>query len=72
MTTPRRRILRAEPVAVRTSPRRQSLLRQKLERERSALARWTSRLKRAFNAMSKQQRIIARLERRIATLEEQP
>ena len=70
MTAPRRRILRPEsaPSPVRTHVQWQAL-RQKLDRERTALARWMSRLKRAFHAMEKQQQTVARLERRIASLE---
>jgi hypothetical protein len=37
-----------------------------LEQERAALARWQKRFRRAFNAVEKFQRIIIRLERRIA------
>jgi len=43
--------------------------RARLTQARNALARWMTRLKRAFHAMDKQQRAIARLERQIRTLE---
>jgi hypothetical protein len=45
-------------------------MRERLEHERAALARWQTRLKRAFNAVEKCQRKIARLERNITHLEE--
>ena len=46
-------------------------LRQRLEAERRALARWLARLKRAFNAIVKHQQSIARLERQIRKQEEE-
>ena len=50
--------------------RRLQTLRARLERERSALARWQTRLRRAFNAAEKSQKRIVRLEREITKLEE--
>ncbi len=72
MSIPRRRLIR--PAAtVAPDPQRQrraQKLRERLEHERAALARWQTRLKRAFNAVEKCQRKIARLERNITHLEE--
>jgi hypothetical protein len=45
-------------------------MRTRLEAERAALARWMARLKRAFHRVENQQRIIARLDKQIARLEE--
>jgi hypothetical protein len=72
MTAPRRRLVRvAAPNPPRPQPApRLSRLRSRLEAERTALARWQSRLRRAFNAVEKFQRSIQRIERQIARLEE--
>jgi hypothetical protein len=40
--------------------------RDQLDKERVALNRWMSRLRRAFHAVEKQQARVARLERQIA------
>ena len=72
MTAPRRRLVRPPANSTPTrSPQPQALpkARARLTQARNALARWMSRLKRAFNAVDKQQRAIARLERQIRTLE---
>jgi hypothetical protein len=70
VTTPRRRIVRPGPLtAPSASPQRIQKVRDKLDRERAALDRWMSRLKRAFNASQKHQRHVAHLERRIRHLE---
>jgi hypothetical protein len=71
MSAPRRRIVRP---AAPTTPdpdrqRRLQKLRAGLERERTALARWVARLKRAFHAFKKSQARIARCERAIRKLE---
>ena len=71
MSTPRRRLVR--PKAPPPDPQRQRRLRrlrEGLERERAALARWVARLKRAFHATEKSQRRIAQIERRLTKLEE--
>jgi len=60
---------REEPDALQRSRRRQKL-QTCLEQERTALARWQSRLKRAFNACQKHQARIARYEKQLARLEE--
>jgi hypothetical protein len=72
MTAPRRRLVRvAAPNPPRPQPApRLSRLRSRLEAERTALAGWQSRLRRAFNAVEKFQRSIQRIERQIARLEE--
>lgn len=72
MTTPRRRLVRTVPAPAPVQPQRQHLvqkLRQRLERERAALARWQTRLKRAFNAVQKCQQRIVRIERQLAHTE---
>jgi hypothetical protein len=67
MTTPRRRLVR--PPIPPANERQIQKARIKLDRERTGLVRWMSRLKRAFNAVQKQQQRIGRLERRIRQLE---
>jgi hypothetical protein len=76
MSTVRRRILRSElpmrPATV-TEQRRRSVAEKKhsqLQRERAALARWTTRLKRAFHAVERGQLRVARLERQLAQLDQ--
>jgi hypothetical protein len=72
VTTPRRRIVRPGPVsAPSANPQRLQKVRDKLDRERASLSRWMSRLKRAFNALTKHQNHVAHLERRIRLLENQ-
>jgi len=73
MSTPRRRIIRPAPRSDPTSLQRQrraQTLRGRLARDRTALARWVSRLKRAFHAMERLQARVARLDRQLASLEE--
>lgn len=73
MSAPRRRIIRP-PVTPATNgvqqQRQLEKLRTRLHRERLALIRWQRRLKRAFTAAEKHQNNVARLEQRIARLEE--
>jgi len=73
MSTPRRRIVRparqANPT-VQQRQRRAQRLRGRLVEDRTALARWMSRLKRAFHAVEKLQQRVARLDRQLASLEE--
>ena len=73
MVTPRRNIVRpvSSSTAV-TSQRQVQRLRARLDRERIALARWQTRLRRAFNSVEKHQRSSARLERKIAHMEKLP
>ena len=71
MSSPRRRIIRA---TVPTSPdgqrqRQIQKLCERLEHERTALGRWQTRLKRAFNTVEKHQKAILRIERQRAQLE---
>ena len=57
------RIVRPSAPTAPDNPRRQQQLqklRARLEQERAALARWQKRLRRAFNAVEKVQRSIAR------------
>jgi len=73
MSTPRRRIVRPALATDQTEQQRQRRalrLRGRLVDDRTALARWMSRLKRAFHAVEKLQQRVARLDRQIATLEE--
>jgi hypothetical protein len=73
MATPRRQIVRPASAASSTGPNRQhqiQKLRGRLDHERKALARWQSRLRRAFTATEKLQRQIVRLERKITKWEE--
>lgn len=51
------------------NPQRIQKAREKLDRERTLLTRWMSRLKRAFNALQKHQTHVAQLERRIRQME---
>ena len=69
MATPRRRLVRAAPAAevpAASHQGRLQKLRQGLEKERAALARWMAKLRRAFHAVEKGQASLARLERRLA------
>jgi len=50
--------------------RRLPKLRARLDQERAALARWMTRLKRAFHAVEKHQLRVARLERQITRQED--
>lgn len=72
MPTARRRLLRRAP-AVTSVPanqqRRLAKLRDKLEHERAILARWQTRLRRAFSTVERAGKKIARLERQILQLE---
>ena len=71
MSTPRRRLVRPIPPPSRPDCQRKvQKLRTRLEQDRAALARWMSRLKRAFHAVEKHQLRITRLERQITQLEE--
>ena len=73
MTAPRRRLVRPAPAPTAPPLQRQRQVqrwRARLEVERAALARWQKRLRRAFNAVEKHGRNIARLERQIARQEE--
>lgn len=70
MTTIRRRVIRPPTASTRSPSRRLSALRTRLDREQEALARWMTRLKRAFHSVEKHQLKTARLERQIRTLEE--
>jgi CII-binding regulator of phage lambda lysogenization HflD len=75
MTAPRRRIVRPVTNGQASNAIRQrqvQRLRERLERERSALIRWQRRLKLAFNAIQKHQQRISRIERQLAQLEEKP
>lgn len=69
----RRRLIRPRVDSSPPSPNRERYyqkLRLRLEQEQKALARWQKRLKRAFNAVSRLQKSIARIERQLTTKEE--
>jgi hypothetical protein len=72
MSAPRRRLIRPapEPIATPDRPRQIQRLRDRLDKERAALARWQSKMKRAFNAVSKSQKCIACIERQLTQLED--
>ena len=73
MSTARRRLVRpAIESTASDSGRHHQLqkLRNRLEQERKGLARWLTRLKRAFHSFEKIQQRIARVERQIANLED--
>ena len=72
MSQPRRRLLRPPRPMADDGPRQTKLLarRARLEAEQQSLARWMSRLKRAFHAVEKQQQKVTRLEREIARLQQ--
>jgi hypothetical protein len=73
MAAPRRRLVRplaVAAVAVQQRQRRVQTLRAKLARDRIALARWMSRLRRAFHTVERLQVRITRADRAIARLEE--
>ncbi len=73
MPVPRRRLIRSSVTPEQTNQQRQrkvQKLRERLERERATLARWQTRLKRAFNAVEKAQKRIGRLERQLTNREE--
>ena len=63
MTEPRRRVIRPTPVQRRSNQREKLCLR--LEKERSALRRWQTKLRRAFKAVEKCQSQVARLEHQL-------
>ena len=72
MSLPRRRLIcpAAEPAPAPDRTHQITRLRDRLDKERSALARWQTKLKRSFNAVEKSQRKIARIERKITQLED--
>jgi hypothetical protein len=68
MTTPRRRLVRpaASPnTRQQADTHRLAKLCTRLEKERSSLARWMRRLKRAFHSVERLQLRVARLERQM-------
>jgi hypothetical protein len=71
MALPRRRLVRPAPTASPEPQRQHQLqkLRLRLEGERRILARWLTRLKRAFHAVEKSQSRASRVERQITKLE---
>ncbi len=70
MTTPRRRILRPHREAPPADPRQQARLqkkREQLAKDRVALKRWLTRLKRAANTVADLHQRITRLELLVAS-----
>lgn len=73
MSMPRRRIIRPAPETVSIDLQRQRQLEKlhsRLRDEHNSLARWQTRLKRAFTTVAKHMKRIVRIERNIAKLEE--
>jgi hypothetical protein len=69
VTTPRRRILRPHREDPHADPRQQARLqrkREQLARDRIALKRWLTRLKRAANTVADLHQRITRLETLVA------
>jgi len=73
MSVPRRRLIRPAlaPASVPNRLRQIQRLRERLDHERTALARWQSKLKRAFNSVERYQRSVSRIEHKITQLEKQ-
>ena len=69
-TVCRRNVIRPPASSTHTASRRLPGMRTRLECEQEALARWMTRLKRAFHSFEKFQQRTARLEKQIRTLEE--
>lgn len=69
-TTPRRRKARPTPKPIPDPKSLLPKLRDRLERERTALSRWQARMLRSFHAWEKETKLVARLERRISKLEQ--
>lgn len=69
MTAPRCRVLRpvAAPAADPVADRRRARLQESLAKERLALKRWMTRLRRSFKTVERLQAKIMRLEKRLAT-----
>lgn len=70
MNEPRRRIIRPPIVAAASTNSVLERRRQQLNLERAGLARWLSRLKRAFHKLDRHHRRIRSLERQITRLEQ--
>ena len=69
MTTPRRRVLRAQPVVEDPRRRRRiDRLGEQLVADRETLARWMRKLKRSFHEVEKLQARINRREKQLAKL----
>jgi hypothetical protein len=73
MPNARRCIVRPAPSPTLSDQQRNhqiEKLRTRLGHERASLARWQTRLKRAFTTVEKHQKRISRIERQIAFLED--
>jgi lipid II:glycine glycyltransferase (peptidoglycan interpeptide bridge formation enzyme) len=74
MAAVRRCIVRPGPSPTQNpNPKRQrqlQKLRARLDHEHAALARWQSRLKRAFKAVEKHSKQLARLQRQLTKVED--
>lgn len=67
--TARRQIIRPVSPPAPDRQRQVQRLRGRLDRERIALHRWQTKLKRAFNTVDRLQKAIARIERQLTNLE---
>ena len=71
MSIPRRRIIRPiQEESDRKRQRQRDKLQVRLEGEEKALARWQTKLKRAFNTVAKHTKAIVRIEKQLAQLKE--
>jgi hypothetical protein len=69
----RRRIIRPDvgtPSSIPNRERSIQRLRLRREQEQKALARWQKKLKRAFNAVTRLQKSLARIERQLTKTED--
>jgi hypothetical protein len=73
MSAPRRQLIRplsAAPPVTPQQQRRLQKLRTRLEQERAVLARWMTKLRRAFHSVERGQARLTRMEKEIARLEQ--
>lgn len=71
MSIPRRRIIRPiQEESDRKRQRQRDKLQARLEGEQKALARWQTKLKRAFNTVAKHMKTIVRIDKQLAQLKE--
>lgn len=72
MSSPRRRVLRNALTAAEDPQRQKKIVRrrEKLQKEQEYLSKWMAKLKRAFHAVEKHQKTVARLERELTQLDQ--
>ncbi len=68
MTAPRRRVLRNAVAVDPAQDLRRVLLTEKMTKERAALKRWMSKLRRSFSTVERIQARITRMEKRLGFL----